>query len=231
MKRSQINKEIKNAKKLFDRIKFKLPPFAFWSVQDWRENRDNTDEIIDNQLGWDVTDYGCDNFDKTGLILFTIRNGNYRLKEKYPKTYAEKLMICKQGQVAPMHFHWKKTEDIINRGGGNLVLVLHRSTSDETLSYDPLTVSIDGVHKKIDPGQEIVLTPGESIFLEPFVYHSFFAQKGTGDVVIGEVSQVNDDEHDNRFIDPIGRFPSIEEDEAPLHLLCNEYKKWINGTP
>ena len=30
---------------------------------------------------------------------------------------------------------------------------------------------------------------------------------------------------DNRFNPPVGRFPKIEEDEAPYRLLCNEYPK------
>ena len=36
-------------------------------------------------------------------------------------------------------------------------------------------------------------------------------------------SQCNDDETDNRFYEKVGRFPEIEEDEAPYRLLCNEY--------
>jgi D-lyxose ketol-isomerase len=33
----------------------------------------------------------------------------------------------------------------------------------------------------------------------------------------------NDDEEDNRFEKPVGRFPAITEDEPPYRLLCNEY--------
>ena len=33
----------------------------------------------------------------------------------------------------------------------------------------------------------------------------------------------NDDNVDNRFYEKQGRFPTIEEDETPLYLLCNEY--------
>jgi D-lyxose ketol-isomerase len=228
MKRSEINKEIKSAKKLFNDIGFKLPPFAFWTEKEWTEKGEEVSEIIENMLGWDVTDYGCNDFHKTGLLLFTIRNGNAMNHKKYSKTYAEKLMISKEGQVAPMHFHWNKKEDIINRGGGNLVIVLYKSTKDEKLSKEPLYASIDGVRQKFNAGQEIILKPGESIFLEPFVYHSFYAQENTGSVVIGEVSAVNDDKNDNRFLEPIGRFPDIEEDEPPIHLLCTEYKRCIN---
>ncbi len=227
MKRSTINKEIVNAIKMFEQIGFKLPPFAFWSPEDWSKKGTEVIEIIDNMLGWDVTDYGCGDFYKNGLLLFTIRNGNYN-KKKYTKTYAEKLMVCKEDQVAPMHFHWKKKEDIINRGGGNLILELYKSTPEETLSNKAFTVSIDGVHTDVHGDHKIKLAPGESIFLEPFVYHKFYPESDTGDVVIGEVSEVNDDTNDNRFLDPIGRFPAIDEDESPTHLLCNEYKKWIN---
>ncbi len=212
---------------MFEQIGFKLPPFASWTPNDWSDKGIEVKEIVDNMLGWDVTDYGCNDFNREGLLLFTIRNGNYNDKT-YTKTFAEKLMICKLGQVAPMHFHWKKREDIINRGGGNLVLELYLSTKEETLSDEPFSVSIDGVKKQVPQTHKILLAPGESIFLEPFVYHKFYPEENTGDVVIGEVSEVNDDNHDNRFLDPIGRFSVIDEDEPPTHLLCNEYKKWLN---
>lgn len=45
------------------------------------------------------------------------------------------------------------------------------------------------------------------------------------DNLLGEVSQCNDDNTDNRFNPPVGRFPEIEEDEPPYRLLCNEYPK------
>ena len=34
------------------------------------------DEIRDNQLGWDITDFGQGRFEELGLVVFTIRNGN-----------------------------------------------------------------------------------------------------------------------------------------------------------
>lgn len=223
MKRSEINKLITEAQHLFDRVGFKLPPFAHWTPQEWKSKGREADEIRDNALGWDVTDFGLGEFEKNGLLLFTIRNGNYNKPDAYPKPYAEKIMVVKENQVTPTHFHWKKEEDIINRGGGELVLELYRSTSDERLSDESFSVSLDGVRKQCHPGERIVLHPGESITLEPFVYHRFYAAPGKGTVVVGEVSAVNDDAADNRFLDPIGRFPKIEEDEAPVRLLCNEY--------
>ena len=58
-----------------------------------------------------------------------------------------------------------------------------------------------------------------------FMYHDFEVEKGSGPVLLGEVSQCNDDNTDNRFYEKVGRFPAIEEDEPPYRLLCNEYPK------
>lgn len=222
MKRSEINREIKNAKKLFDSIMFRLPEFAFWTPKEWRSKGEEVEEIIENALGWDVTDYGLGDFNKTGLLLFTIRNGNYNLRNKYPKGYAEKIMVLKKDQLCPMHFHWKKREDIINRGGGILSLKLYKADDNENLGTENFTLSIDGVRHNLEAGSIVNLKPGQSICLEPYIYHSFTALGS--DVVVGEVSDVNDDKNDNRFYETMGRFPKIEEDEEPIHLLCNEYK-------
>jgi D-lyxose ketol-isomerase len=223
MKRSEINSRIQKAKILFQDIGFKLPPFAFYSPSQWEKMGEEADEIRNNGLGWDVTDYGLGDFASTGLLLFTLRNGNYLTADKYPKGYAEKIMVIEEGQLSPMHFHWKKREDIINRWGGNLQLKLYLADENEQFSQSDFSVSVDGIRRSCQPGAIITLAPGESICLEPFVYHEFYAEPDTGSVVIGEVSDVNDDKRDNRFLSPIGRFPEIVEDEPPLHLLCTEY--------
>jgi len=223
MKRSEINALIADAKEFFDAFQFKLPPWAFWGPDDWKDKGDT--EVVRNQLGWDLTDYGAGDFERRGLILFTIRNGNPAAG--HPKQYAEKIMIVRENQICPMHFHWSKTEDIINRGGGNLVIKLYGSTPDEDLSREPLTVSVDGMERTVAPGGTVVLTPGESIFLEQGMYHRFCGEPGKGKVLVGEVSSVNDDNTDNRFHTPQARFPDIKEDEPPLHLLCTDYPDYI----
>jgi D-lyxose ketol-isomerase len=223
MKRSAINKYIREAKEILARAGFNLPPFAFWSPEDWKNKGHEADEIRENSLGWDITDFGFGRFETSGLLLFTIRNGNFKNPARYPKKYSEKIMIVKPEQVTPMHFHWHKREDIINRSGGNFVIELYKSSQDEHFSDESFTVSVDGVKRQCRPGERIILTPGESICLEPYMYHAFYAEKNKGIVIAGEVSDVNDDANDNRFIEPLGRFPVIEEDEKPLHLLCTEY--------
>ena len=200
MKRSEINRHIREAKELFESISFKLPPFAQWIPDEWTQKGHEADEIRDNQLGWDLTDYGEGDYNSCGLLLFTIRNGNYNKRDRYPKGYAEKIMIVKEGQVCPMHFHWKKREDIICRGGGNLVLELYLADENEQLSDNSFEVRVDGVVRPCQPGEKVILAPGESICLEPFVYHRFYGENGKGTVIVGEVSDVNDDDNDNRFL-------------------------------
>ena len=223
MKRSEINAAIKGAMKMFEEYKISLPPFTKWTPEEWKTKGAEVTEIKENMLGWDITDFGQGDFSKTGLFLITLRNGNQKNPEKYPKPYAEKLMIVQENQVTPMHFHWFKMEDIINRGGGNLIVEVFNATDDDQLADTDVTVFIDGHSEVVPAGTKIRLTPGESITLPQRQYHAFWAEKGFGKVLIGEVSMVNDDNVDNRFYETQGRFPTIEEDEEPIYLLCNEY--------
>ncbi|MFR1113927.1 MAG: D-lyxose/D-mannose family sugar isomerase [Blautia sp.] len=221
MKRSEINNIIKYMEKLVRDNGFHLPPFCGWTPEEWKEKGCEYDEIRDNMLGWDVTDYGLGDWEKVGFALITIRNGSQN-NPKYKKVYAEKLLMLKEGQHSPMHFHWNKSEDIINRGGGTLVIHVYNDDDGELGTTDVL-VNQDGRSYHVPAGTGIQLRPGESITLWPHQYHDFDVVPGTGDVLIGEVSMCNDDERDNRFYEKVGRFPAIEEDEPAYRLLCNEY--------
>ena len=224
MKRSELNNIMKKTVEFCDKMNFKLPPFAYFSPADWETKGHEYDEIRDNMLGWDITDFGSGDYYKIGLLMFTIRNGNFNDKEKYIKPYAEKLLIVEEEQITPYHFHWSKMEDIINRGGGNLIVKAYNSTEDEQLDLvNPVKIMQDGRTYFVQPGELIKLTPGESITIPNGQYHMFWGEKGTGTVLVGEVSKVNDDRVDNRFLEPTGRFPEIEEDEPALYLLGNEY--------
>ena len=173
--------------------------------------------------GLGLTDYGMGDFGHLGLALITIRNGNVH-NPKYTKTYAEKIIMCDSGQVSPMHFHWHKMEDIINRGGNDIHFTLYNATEDEQLADTPVKIFSDGRCYTVPAGETVVLKPGQSLSLYPYYYHEFVIPEG-GPVLIGEVSMCNDDNTDNRFLNPLGRFPTIEEDEPPYRLLCNEYPK------
>lgn len=223
MKRSEINCLIKKAEKFFNRMNFILPPFAGWTYPaDWKKNTGKSREIFDCSLGWDLTDFGSGDFNKTGLLLFTVRNG-IKDSKTYRKTYAEKIMIVEPFQVTPMHFHWQKMEDIINRGGGDLVIQLFNSAKEEALDKNrDVIVSCDGIKRRIKAGGRLTLEPGESITLMQGVYHKFWAEKSR--VMVGEVSMVNDDSSDNRFLEKCGRFPEITEDEKPYRLIVGDYK-------
>lgn len=222
MKRSEINAILKDAVAFVDRMNFKLPPFAYWSPEDWAERGHAYDEIRDNMLGWDITDFGHGDYRNLGLLLFTLRNGN-AADARYKKTYAEKILLVDVNQITPCHFHWSKTEDIINRGGGTLVIEVFNSNPDGTLADTDVEIFKDGGHFTVPAGSLVRLLPGESISIQTGMYHKFWAEGER--VLVGEVSMVNDDCTDNRFYLEMGRFPEIEEDAPALYLLCNEYPK------
>lgn len=222
MKRSKINESIKEMEAMINKCGYKLPPFCGFTPDEWKTKGHEYDEIRDNMLGWDITDYGCGDWEKTGFALITLRNGNQN-NPKYKKVYAEKLLMLKEGQHSPMHFHWNKSEDIINRGGGTLLIHVYNDDGEGGLAQTDVLVNSDGHSYYVPAGTAVELTPGESITLWPHQYHDFDVLPESGDVLIGEVSMCNDDNTDNRFYENVGRFPAIEEDEEPYRLLCFEY--------
>lgn len=227
MKRSEVNQYLNETRQFFARHDIQLPPFAGFSPQTWQQlDSHSWQEVFDLKLGWDITDFGGSDFLIMGLTLFTLRNGSPE-GAPYAKTYAEKVMHVRENQMTPMHFHWSKQEDIINRGGGNLIVELWHSDPFEQPDESDITVVIDGCRQTHAAGSQLRLSPGESISLVPEMYHSFWGEPGYGDVLVGEVSMVNDDDHDNRFLKPLERFSTLAEDSAPELLLRHEYRRFI----
>ena len=159
---------------------------------------------------------------KIGLSIFTFRNGNFYLKDKYPKAYAEKLLYVMDGQILPYHYHWYKREDIINRGGGDLEITMYNSTPEDyadqeggrgdvpgTFSDTDVDVKIDGKTLRIPAGGKVILHPGQSVSIAPGQYHQWQGVPGTGDVILFEVSSTNDDNIDNRFYRNGDRIPDV----------------------
>jgi D-lyxose ketol-isomerase len=227
MKRSRVNEIIREGDAFIRSFGYVMPPFAYWSPEELKSRRPAG--IVDARLGWDITDYGQGKYDELGLFLFTVRNGSAAdLSRGRGMLYAEKIMITRQNQLSPMHRHNVKAEDIINRGGGKLVLELFMPDEEGNIDrHREVEVPTDGVIRKLPAGGLLKLDPGESVTLLPGVWHAFWAEGA--DVLIGEVSTVNDDLTDNVFVDPIGRFSNVEEDEAPLHLLVSDYDRFVDG--
>lgn len=228
MQRSTVNDILADSAAFIRSHGYILPPFAFWSPDEMK-TRTGTDSamIRDHMLGWDITDYGLGKFDELGLFLFTVRNGTQaNVKRGMGMLYAEKIMISGENQLSPMHRHNLKTEDIINKGGGTLVLELFKAAGDGNIDETAeVAVRCDGSWRKIPGGSHLKLAPGESVTLEPDTWHAFWGEGGK--VLIGEVSNVNDDRTDNVFREKIGRFSSINEDTAPKHLLVSDYDRWL----
>jgi len=220
MKRSEINQAIIEAKKMMENYSWVLPQWGYWSKEDYINEPSVSKYLKDHQMGWDVTDFGKGLFNEQGITLFCIRNGIQGNAQDKP--YAEKLLFMREGQEIPFHSHKVKLEDIINRGGGDLDIEFVMVNEHLKEKNENINILVDGVQVEVEPHEPLILKRGQSVTVERNIYHKFYAVKGTGMVMAGEVSQVNDDNNDNFFLEPVGRFTQIEEDEQPIHPLWNE---------
>jgi D-lyxose ketol-isomerase len=228
MLRSDVNRTLREAQAFMASFGYILPPFANWTPGEMQARRSEIANITRANLGWDLTDFGLGDISKTGLLLFTTRNGRLEdLKLGGGMLYAEKAMISRLNQVTPNHTHVLKTEDIINRGGGTLVIELFGDSDGRCDRNKGTTVVCDGLERKLPPGGRVRLRQGESVTLMPGDWHSFWAEDA--DVFVAEVSTVNDDTTDNLFEDAnVTRFSGIEEDEKPFRLLVADYAEWLS---
>lgn len=225
MKRSEVNANLVWAKNLLEKYNYRLPAQAYWDMEKWVESKDELDVIRRTMMGWDITDYGTGKFDEIGTVLYTVRNG-LQDDPSCGVPYCEKFLLMRDGQRLPEHYHVSKTEDIINRAGGVMSLYLWNADPKTGKQLDTdVVVYMDGIKKTFKAGEEILVYQGQSVTLTPYMAHIFGAKKGTGDMIAGEVSKVNDDNTDNYFLEDTYRFSEIEEDEPILHPLCNEYNK------
>lgn len=222
MKRSEINAALVWAKDLLAKNNIRLPGFAYWTLNDWKAHQDKIGSIEKTMLGWDITDYGTGKFDEIGCVLFTMRNG-VQEDPSVGVPYCEKYLLFKAGQRLPNHYHIYKTEDIIVRAGGEMAIRLFDTDAAGEITDKPVTIFRDAIPYTYRSGEEFYVTAGNSVTLSPHMAHIFGTKAGTGDLICGEVSKVNDDNTDNYFLEHTARFADIEEDEPILHPLCNEY--------
>lgn len=228
MKRSEIESAIAWAKMKIAEQGLFLPCFASWTLDEWRERAAEAETVIRTMRGWDVTTFGHDRFEEMGAVLFTIRNGLPDGEAGCP--YAEKLILMREGQILPNHFHKVKTEDIINRGGGVLVIQVWNSLADGTVDRTgAVRILTDGMEHTVPAGTEVEITRGNSMTIYPGLYHLFRAGAGSGDLIVGEVSSINDDRTDNYFEIDRSRFIPVEEDTEITVPLCNEYGRLLPG--
>lgn len=215
MKRSAVNRALRAAQATVRQHGFALPGWAGWTAADHRANPEASRFLASRQIGWDVTDFGSNRFASRGLVLICLRNGIQGRADERP--YAEKLLFVGEDQETPFHCHKVKLEDIIVRGGGNLMVEF---TAQGSIGQ-PDAPRVDGAQVAAFAGP-IRLTAGQSITIPRGLQHRFYGEPGHGPVFAAEVSQCNDDHGDNFFLEPLGRFAKVEEDEPALLPLWNE---------
>ncbi len=223
MKRSEIQQAITWARAFLKENNLALPMFADWSPEEWRGRRKEAETIIRTMRGWDVTTFGHDDFSQMGAVLFTLRNGLPDGSLGCP--YAEKLILMKEGQILPNHYHLQKTEDIINHAGGVLLIRVYNSLPDGSVDREgEVRILTDGIERWVPAGTDVEISRGNSMTIYPGLYHLFTPKPGCGDLIVGEVSSINDDRTDNYFEVNRPRFIPVEEDCGITVPLCNEYE-------
>lgn len=228
MKRSEINSHIRWAEAFLARNNIRLPELAYWSPDELRARRESLASVRRLELGWDITDFGSGDFARVGAVLYTVRNG-LADDPSVGVPYCEKYILMRDGQRLPNHYHVFKSEDIINRAGGDISVWLWNADPKTGRMLDTdVRVMMDGIEHVVRAGSETVIRKGCSVTLSPYIAHVFGPTAGTGDVVVGEVSKVNDDHTDNFFLDRVARFADIAEDEPAYRLLCNEYGEHLS---
>jgi D-lyxose ketol-isomerase len=225
MRRSFIDARIEAMLALCDRHGFKLPPFAHWDEARYRADAASVRRIREAGLGWNIVEFKAGAFRQQGLALFTLRMGDWRgLAAGAGRLYAEKAMMAEDGQVTPHHFHIVKTEDILNRGGARFIVELFKVDAKGARLDERFKVLKDCRMLDLSPGARVSLEPGESLTLEPFVAHAFWAEGGA--VLAGEISLANDDTSDNYFLPPLEPFAAIEEDAPSRYVTLRDYPKF-----
>lgn len=222
MRRSEIEAIIDETLEIMGAHGVVLPPFAHWTPDEWRLKGEATHLLRERMLGWNVVAFDPSDFYRSGIALFTTRMGDYRaLETGRGKLYGEKVIVVREGQLVPHHFHRVKTEDFFNRGGGVLEIDLLRVDENGQQVEGAFTLDRDGLLVEARSGETIRLSPGEGVTLEPGVAHAFRAEGG--DVVCGEISLTNDDATDNYFIPPLPSLPAIVEDAPARRVIVADY--------
>jgi len=217
MRRSFIDRRIDAMCELCERHHVNLPPFALWDLAQYRARPASAKRIREAGLGWNVVEFRPGAFAVEGLSIFTLRMGDWRsLATGRGRLYAEKVLMAEDCQRTPHHFHIVKTEDIVNRGGGRFIVELFKVNAAGERIDERFQAIKDVETLDLAPGARVSLEPGESLTLEPFIAHAFWAEGGV--TLAGEVSLANDDATDNYFLPPLAPFPPIEED-APMRYI------------
>ena len=230
MKRSFIESRIAMMLAQCARHGLALPPFALWTPPQFRAERDAARRIAAGGLGWNIVEFTPGAFATKGLSAFTARMGDWRdLARGRGRLYGEKALMLEDGQGAPHHYHVVKTEDILNRGGARLMLELFKVDYSGRRLDEPFRVLKDATMIDLRAGGRVALEPGESIVLEPYVAHSFWAEGGL--VVAGEVSLANDDATDNYFLPALTPPDPIEEDIPARYVTVRDHHALLGAAP
>ncbi|MDE2016931.1 MAG: D-lyxose/D-mannose family sugar isomerase [Hyphomicrobiales bacterium] len=222
MLRSHVDRHIEAMRAACARHGVALPGFADWTPAQFAAAGPGATRIRDGGLGWNVAEFAPGEFERAGLVIFTTRMGDHaKLSSGRGRLYGEKALFARDRQTTPHHYHRVKTEDVINRGGGRFVVEIVGVDRAGEPTGEPVRLFKDEREIEVAPRGRVVLDPGESLVLEPYVAHGFRAEGG--DALAVEISLANDDANDNYFLPPLGPQAGIVEDAPARFVTVADY--------
>ena len=104
MKRSEINKALRELEAMCQKYCCYLPPFCHFTPEQWQTLGHEYDEVRDCMLGWDITDYGMGDFDRVGFSLITLRKRQPGHGGQVSQGLRGKAAVSERGPVCPEPF-------------------------------------------------------------------------------------------------------------------------------
>ncbi len=238
MKRSAINVAIDRARENARKNKVGLPAWAGWNPEQFDDER--AAGIRDQGLGWILVDFGVDDFDHCGLIVFVLSNPlvdgtgepltattSIGSNEYTPAGFSRKYLFVQSGQSEPHHFHRQKVAKFVTVLSGAVRFELAWADGDKALSDKPVRVQVDGIFHDLQANGDVTLKAGETILLPAELSH-IIEVIGDEDVIMLETSTANNNNVDNIFPFMTPSATQIEEDEKPRYRQVSEYRATRN---
>ena len=130
MKRSRVNEIIREADAFIRSFGYVMPPFAYWTPDELQGAPAAPASSTPGSAGTSPTTARATSTSSACSCSPCATAAPPISPRGSGMLYAEKIMISRKDQLSPMHRHDVKAEDIINRGGGTLVLELFSRDAD-----------------------------------------------------------------------------------------------------
>ena len=166
MKRSEINRLIEDALKFFQEMHFKLPPLGYLDTGAMEQAGGIVRGSGNESVGMGPHGFWYREFQCGRVAAF---HPSKRESATRPEALCGKNHDRPGGTGDPHAFSTgPKMEDIINRGGGNLMIQLYPSDREGGFAKKSFQVSLDGLKRELKPRRLGQVAAGREHHADPW---------------------------------------------------------------